>query len=333
MMSSFALKRPFGRIGKSMAALLGVFLIQACSLHTGKDLVVSRTPIEFFDVREDGCSRTEKEFVAADGARLGYIEYTAGDKSGRTAIVYLHGIESHAGWFDRAAQLLATRGYDVYCLDRRGSGINRENRGFPSGHVDSYEILLSDIHTFIGPLRNRYQQVYLAGLSWGGKLALAHALAHPEDCDGLTLITPGIKAAVDVSLPAKIKVVFGTYFRPRTLVKTPIKVEMFTATPKFVQLIREDPLRLEKVTARFLWQSLRLDRFIAKEVPRNRLPIQLFLAGQDRIINNEGVVCLLARGKQERLEIVMYEDQTHSVQFDAPERLTADMRRWIQSPK
>ncbi len=281
-------------------------------------------------MQEKGCSKAVKEFAAADGPRLGCVEYTARDRPGRAAIVYLHGIESHAGWFDRVAQLLAVRGYNVYCLDRRGSGINGENRGFPSGHVDSYEILLSDIHTFIAPVRKRYLRVYIAGLSWGGKLALAHAFAHPGDCDGLILITPGIKALADISLPAKLKVVFGTFLRPRTLVKTPIAVEMFTTTPRFIELIRTDPLRLEKVTARFLWQSLRLDRFIAKHTQRNRLPIQLFLAGRDRIIDNDGVVGLPARGKQERLEIIMYEDQTHSIQFDAPERLAGDMIRWLQ---
>jgi hypothetical protein len=36
-------------------------------------------------------------YAASDGAALGYIRY---DKPGaKTALVYLHGIESHSGWF------------------------------------------------------------------------------------------------------------------------------------------------------------------------------------------------------------------------------------------
>ena len=73
---------------------------------------------------------TDDVYVTSDGAVLGYIRY---DKPGaKTALVYLHGIESHSGWFAKAANLLREQGYAVYCLDRRGSGINRENRGFVS---------------------------------------------------------------------------------------------------------------------------------------------------------------------------------------------------------
>ena len=109
-----------------------------------------------------------------------------------------HGIESHAGWFAIAAAELRRRGFDVYCLDRRGSGLNRANRGFVSGHVDAYETLLADIDAFVRPLRPRYDHVFLVGLSWGGKLALAYGLSHPETVDGLVLITPGLRATVDV---------------------------------------------------------------------------------------------------------------------------------------
>lgn len=31
------------------------------------------------------------------------------------------------------------------------------------------------------------------------------------------------------------------------------------------------------------------------------------------------------------LDILMYEDQTHSIQLDAPQRLIADMTRWLRA--
>jgi len=66
-------------------------------------------------------------------------------------------------------------------------------------------------------------------------------------------------------------------------------------------------------------------------MPSNELPILLFLAGQDRIIDNAGVRKVLERGGQSRLDVITYEDQTHSIQFDAPERLADDMVRWIET--
>lgn len=267
-------------------------------------------------------------YTGTDDTELAYLAYTV--PGARTALVYLHGIESHAGWFALAATRLNQQDFDVYCLDRRGSGLNRENRGLVSGHTDSYETLLADIRAFIEPLRARYERVYLAGLSWGGKLALAYGLTHPEDSDGLILITPGLRATVDVSLWAKLKIALLSPVHPTARVAVPIEPEMFTTTPVYLDYIRNDPLRLTSATVRFYWNSHRLDKFIDREIAGNRLPVQLFLAGGDTIIDNEGVLQVLQQGKEPRLDVIWYEDQTHSIQLDAPERLVDDMTAWMK---
>jgi alpha-beta hydrolase superfamily lysophospholipase len=144
------------------------------------------------------------------------------------------------------------------------------------------------------------------------------------------LITPGIAARVDVSFLAKLGIFLGTLFHPKASFHTPIEPEMFTTTPGTLERIRADPLRLRCATARFFWESRRLDRYLARHVEDNRSPILLFLAGDDRIIDNAGVVRLLERGAREPLDIVTYEDQTHSIQFDATERLVADTAAWLE---
>jgi acylglycerol lipase len=266
-------------------------------------------------------------YASTDGAALGYVSY---DNAGaKTALVYLHGIESHSGWFAKAATLLRDRGYAVYCLDRRGSGLNRENRGFVSGHVDSYKTLLADIHAFIQPLRNRYDSVFLLGVSWGGKLALGYGLSHPEDINGLVLITPGIRALVDVSLFTKLKILVFSQTQPLEPIAIPIKTEMFTTTAQNLAFIQDDPLRLKYATARFFFESHRFDGYIDSRISNLRLPIQLFLAGGDTLIDNKGVLQVLEQGGQDKLEIVTYEDQTHSIQLDAAERMVQDMAKWL----
>ena len=185
---------------------------------------------------------------------------------------------------------------------------------------------------FITPLHERYDRVYLVGLSWGGKLAVAHALEHTGDADGLVLITPGLVAIVDLSGLDKIGVLLGTVCCPHGLYKTPIEPELFTTTPFFLDGIRRDPLKLHYATTRFFFQSHRLDGLVERRMPENRLPILLVLAGQDRIIDNDGVRNLLERGGGEQImEVVVYEDQTHSIQFDAPARLVDDIVLWIES--
>lgn len=291
--------------------------VPAAGVHVGNQYLL-----------EPSLAGSEHEFQTRDGSTLGYIASKAPGAS--TALVYLHGIESHAGWFAQAATLLQDRGYDVFSLDRRGSGVNRENRGYVSGHVDHYQLLLDDIHDFIAPLRQHYRHVFLVGLSWGGKLATACELEHPDDVDGLILITPGIKALVDVSLPAKLKIVLFAQFSPQTPIESPIAPEMFTTTPRYLDYIKSDPSRLTHATARFYWQSSRLDSYLAGNIAALDTPTLLFLAGQDRIIDNAGVIETLNRGNPEKLTIVDYPDQTHSVQFDDPDRLVQDMDDWLQ---
>jgi alpha-beta hydrolase superfamily lysophospholipase len=279
-------------------------------------------------VLDPSLAGSEREFQTRDDSTLGYIAYRA--PGATTALVYLHGIESHAGWFAQAATLLQDHGYDVFSLDRRGSGINRENRGYASGHIDHYQILLDDIHDFITPLRERYRHVFLVGLSWGGKLATAYELGHPDDVDGLVLITPGIKALVDVSLATKLKIVLFSQFSPQSPIASPIAPEMFTTTPRYLDYIKGDPSRLTHATARFYWQSSRLDSYLASNIASLDRPTLLFLAGQDRIIDNAGVLGMLNRGNTDKLTVIDYPDQTHSVQFDDPDRLVQDMDHWLQ---
>lgn len=309
-----------------IAAIFLALLLAACAVAP---VVVPEAPTEVAQYPAPGGLPGElAEYAGSDGASLAYVGYTHAGAD--TALVYLHGIESHAGWFAVAADALREQGMDVYCLDRRGSGLNRENRGFLSGYVDDYTTLLADIRAFVAPLRARYQRVFLVGLSWGGKLALSYGLAHPEDIDGLVLITPGLRARVDVSLADKLKIALLSPLNPAARVATPIQPEMFTTTPLYLDYIRRDPLRLRSATVRFFWQSHRLDNYVDRNIAGNRLPVQLFLADGDTIIDNEAVLTLLQQGKSARLDVLRYEDQTHSIQLDAARRLVQDMTDWIR---
>ena len=76
--------------------------------------------------------------------------------------------------------------------------------------------------------------------------------------------------------------------------KIPIEPEMFTQTSRFLEFIRNDPWRLREVSGRFLLGSHYLERMIKKRVRDLRLPILLFSAGKDRIIDNQAVLDALS---------------------------------------
>ena len=271
-------------------------------------------------------------YRAPDGKDLAYVTHLPRQSRSRhAAFIYVHGIESHAGWFDDAADLLSRRGYPVYCLDRRGSGINRENRGFISGHAGRGDDLLEDLHRAVRALRSigKVDAIYLIGLSWGGKYAMAYDVRHPHEVDGLVLITPGIKPEVDLSPREKAAVFTDGIFAQKRQHRIPIRPEMFTTTPRFLDYITNDPLRLHTVSAAFLMQSRRMDKLLDRQGDESRAPVLLFLAGHDRIIDNDETRRFFAQ--RQNLKIIEYPDQTHSIQLDAPDRLTRDIIAWVEA--
>jgi alpha-beta hydrolase superfamily lysophospholipase len=104
---------------------------------------------------------------------------------------------------------------------------------------------------------------------------------------------------------------------------------MFTPTPGFVDFIRTDPWRLQKVTARFLLTSRALDWMITRGIANLGLPILVFLAGKDPIINNQGVSNLMSAVKsQVRLRI--FADAIHAIQFDQMERMVREIGTFVE---
>ncbi len=319
----------FGRIAAGLFLLFAVLACQSCARQHAPAAISQ--PIAFTDQKPANVQREILEFAASDGKTLGYVHYRPLQQQSGIALVYLHGIESHAGWFEGPAFMLAERGHEIFCLDRRGSGINRENRGFTSGDVNDWKTLIDDIHVFLQQIRPAHKQCAVVGLSWGGKLALAYALSHPEDVDSLVLITPGLVSRVDLNWGQKLGVALSLLAHPKARFALPIKTEMFSDDPAWLDLIRRDPLRLHDATARFLMASRRMDRFIAQRIGENRIPILLFLAGQDQIVNNPATASLLKRGSQSQLQIHCYEDQAHSIQFETPAQLVRDMDEWLKA--
>src|SRR5690606_602928 len=104
-----------------------------------------------------------REYTAADGTLLKYRHYRPAGQP-RAYIVGVHGIQSHSGWYEWSSSRLATAGFDVRFLDRRGSGLNEQDRG----HADSAEVLVGDVLEMVSGLRDEQssnQSVLLAGVS------------------------------------------------------------------------------------------------------------------------------------------------------------------------
>jgi len=271
---------------------------------------------------DGGRSRRTGEYPAASAA---------GSKNAAVpTLVYLHGIQSHSGWYEASSRYLAGRGVAVYQVERRGSG---RDTAHARGHVDRAETWLEDVACAAEVARRETgaDAVHLMGVSWGGKSALACAGHRPELYRSLILSAPGIFPKVDVALASKVRV-GKCLMLGREMERFPIPLQdphLFTETPDRVRYIAEDSLSLRHLTARFMFESRRLDGLAREAAGRVRVPTLLCLAARDRITDNEAtrrLVYSMAARKRVRL----YPEAHHTLEFEPdPSAYFADLVAWI----
>jgi len=245
------------------------------------------------------------------------------NSSATGAVLYLHGIQSHGGWFCRSANYLRQQGMTVLMPDRRGSGFNQIDRG----HADSARKLIDDVAVCTDWLAKKtgLSKVDLVGVSWGGKLALAYAGRHAERVRSLTLVAPGLCPRVDISLKEKISVGMNGVVNRRKLHRIPLtEPSLFTANPAMMDFIAHDPLMLREATASFFIASARLDALARQAVGKVKVPVRLFLAEHDRIIDNAATRMLLEPllrekkngGLRTQPTVIEYRGAQHTLEFE-----------------
>ena len=233
-------------------------------------------------------------------------------------ILFMHGIESHLGWFQEAGASLCNAGFTVYAIDRRGSG----NSEGTSGHVGSFRDVVNDMKSFVEFVRgsedSSLDRIGL-GLSLGSNFWSSFSVLNPDAIDGIVMVGPGIKPRVGVSLARRLWILGHAFFSPKTLFPIPIQDDMFTANPAFKSFLASDSLRRKTVTARFFLELLRMQRFLAVRAKHLGLPLHVLLAGDDTIIDNDGVVRWVRRTSSKSTSILEYEGAYHSLQFELPQ--------------
>ncbi len=245
----------------------------------------------------------------------GFARLWLPDKPKRAAL-YIHGIQSHGEWFEASAERLAEEGCAVLLPDRRGSGRNEIDRG----HAVSPRQLVDDLRVGLMALsaRTGIGKVTVVAVSWGGKLALALARRVPAQLERLVLVAPGLFPQVDISLGKKLAVVSRAIRRSSKRFDVPLDApELFTGNPDRIAYIRDDPLGVHQVTGQFLVTSRRLDWEVRRYGRRPpAIPLRVFLAGRDRIIDNEQTRRFVRGLKLEDRALIEHPDAFHTLEFE-----------------
>ncbi len=269
-----------------------------------------------------------RRFVASDGYRLAFRHYPTTAKRTGT-IVAVHGIQSHSGWYGQTSQQLADAGYEVYFMDRRGSGMNGTDRG----HAPHADRLLNDIRQFACLVRHEtLARPTLLGLSWGGKLAFVAAGRMPELFANLVLLYPGLRARFGPNwLQRRLLKAISDLAHAKKRIRIPhLNESLFTDDPDWQKFIRGDHLTLRHASLAFLHASVTLDEEVATAAMKLAMPMRVLLAGRDQIINNVDTRELVRHCSNSECSVVEYADAAHTLEFE-PNRaaIVEDLITWL----
>lgn len=262
------------------------------------------------------------QFETEDCSNLYYDCWPA--EQGKPCVIYLHGLESHMGWFLNLAEFLNSKNINVYAFDRRGSGLNKHtSRNFSSRY------LLSDLKIFIDLVKKDCpgSRIFLIGLCLGGKIAVDFFSYYKDCLEGLILISPSLKNKLKFSLQDKLAILF----RPNSMLKIPIKDAMFTSNEKRLRYIKNDSLRLRYIPAQHLLEIAKMDRRLKKASGNIRLPVLLMLAGVDDIIDTDGIRRWYEKLPSADKTLKFYKDYYHLLTFEEnAAEVMKDIVVWIQ---
>src|SRR5262249_11932052 len=155
---------------------------------------------------------------------------------------------------------------------------NQQDRG----DAPSFRRLLDDVAEFLWTLPRPPLPIFLAAISWGGKLGTALQKRHPGLVDGVALLCPGFFPLFQPSLLKKIRVIVAARYWPKRLVDIPLsEPHLFTQSPQWQRFLANDPLMLRRCTARMAYQNGRMDGYLRLFAPEIRVPVLLMLAEHD----------------------------------------------------
>jgi len=228
-------------------------------------------------------------------------------------VIVAHGMGGHGEFFVLLADKLIDHEIMVIAPDYRNHGYSEGKKG----DLKKFRNILKDLHYFINFIMDKYKDIpiYLCGESMGGTVCINFVKEFSEaflNLSGLILFSPGIKVKFSrksllelilISIPLLILRIFGPSIR---IIPAKGREEQGIKNPIHQQYDREDPLHLEKISARYLFQLFKFMRKTKKIAHLITIPTIIFQGTEDKGISLEGVQEFFEKlsSKDKKLEVI-----------------------------
>ncbi len=246
----------------------------------------------------------------------------------RAVVVICHGVNSHSGYYQWAADQLVPAGFAVYALDLHGRGRSDGERFYLQNMAD----YVFDVDALVELARSREpgMQVFLLGHSAGGVVSCTYSLSYQHKLAGLICESFAFQvAAPDFALAA----VRGlAHLAPHARVLR-LKNEDFSRDPAIVKAMNEDPLIADEVQpTQTVAELARADERLKKEFPLITLPVMILHGTADKATNPKGSKFFYETVGSTDKTLKLYEDFAHDLLNDVNrEVVMADILAWLKA--
>jgi alpha-beta hydrolase superfamily lysophospholipase len=263
----------------------------------------------------------------ADGLDLHLRCWRAEEAPHRWTFVIVHGLGEHGGRYQHLAAWFAPLGATVYAMDLRGHG----RSGGPRGHAPSLDALLEDIDAVVMRARaDSGAPVVLIGHSFGGLLAIAYTLRHPDHIDKAIFSAPLLIPKVKVPAWKRPLAAILPRVAPRVAVSNEVDANLLSHDPEVARRYWSDPLVHDRITGGLYGDTVaRGEEFIARAAEL-RLPFLLMQGRDDRIVDPSGSQRFFARATAPDRAFCLYPGLYHEIFNEVDhERVFQDLESWL----
>ncbi|WP_029230700.1 alpha/beta fold hydrolase [Butyrivibrio sp. VCB2006] len=248
---------------------------------------------------------TRGSLSSFDGTKLSY--YVASPNKPIGSVTIVHGMAEFWGKYHEYAWYLYQAGYKVFFMENRGHGYSEGKVKDPQLiYVDDYSTYAEDLRCFVESVvvpESKGLEMMLIAHSMGGAIATLFLEKHPQYYKAAILSSPMLKMKAGNLSPLAVFALrlYAKLFRKTKSIApnqkrfnpdTPFETSSAKSRPRFdyqLQIRRKDE-HYQMTGATFGWAlaSIKVHRDIFRHINNIKIPVDIFTAGQDHLIDPIG---------------------------------------------
>ena len=264
--------------------------------------------------------------VSDDGTSLAVGVYSARPSDAVALIV--HGLASHMGWYHGIAEALQEERITVYMPDRRGVALS----GGTPGHTDKWTTLVQDLLRVAEEVERRHpsRPMHAIGISLGGVITLACSILYPGLFASQILLSPALVASVSFPPLRRMEIFWQAFFNPHKLYDLPFGVKDLTDNQSWQAALFEET-KGNQASARFLLETLRIQRFVRKDIQHVNLPILAMFGERDLVVDNKAAIDILDKAASPCIRVEIFATLSHILAASMPrQELIGRLLLWLR---